>query len=369
MHCIGVDVGFGYTKATDGIRTIIFPPVISPAEKIGFRPFREERTDRQIDLLGHLSVTLGGETHFIGNLALNQGRFVYATLDRVRTQTPEFKLLFLTALSLSAESSEEPFSVVTGLPVDDFENRDILEKGFKGKFSISLSGQEVSFIVKDLTVIPQGCGAFMDLLFPGTQGDFNEAYAQGPVGIVDIGYKATDFVLMQSAEFAWRFSGSIKHGMSLIYQATISKFSDAYRGNFDLKSVEEAIPEGIIYWLGERIAIDPSLLDADFNGLAREIASWIRQQWREQKLSRILCGHMQVNFRIWGKRLGVTKVQLLDPRINVWIAAIILRHHLSQYPFWEAVGRYHFADKERQVGYAWRVYQTLLSNRGLPLSP
>lgn len=289
MRCIGVDVGFGYTKATDGIRTIVFPSVISPAVKTGLRPFREERTGRLIDLLDHLSVTLDGETHFIGNLALNQGRFVYATLDRLRTQTPEYTLLFLTALSLFSEPSGEPFSVVTGLPVDDFEDRDILEKTFQGQFSISLAGEEVSFIVKDLNVIPQGCGAFMDLLFADTQGEINEVYAQGPVGIVDIGYKTTDFVLMQSAEFAWRFSGSIKHGMSVIYQAAISKFSDVYRGNFDLKSVEEAIRDGMIHRLGERIAVDSDLLETDYHGLSQEIAAWIHERWREQKLSRIIC--------------------------------------------------------------------------------
>lgn len=289
MRYIGVDIGFGYTKATDGIRTVVFPSVISPAVKTGFRPVWEDRTDRQAFLLDHLSVTLDGGSHFVGELALRQGRFVYATLDRIRTGTPEYKLLFLTALSIFAESAGEPFSIVTGLPVDDFEDREIIEKGLKGGFSLSVAGREISFAVKELTVIPQGCGAFLDLLFADDHGDPNEAYAQGPVGIVDIGYKTTDFALMQSAEFAWRFSGSIKHGMSMIYQAAVQKFSDAYRGNFDLKSVEEAISDGMICRLGERIAVDPTLLDADFNGLAGEITSWIRQRWRDQRLSRIIC--------------------------------------------------------------------------------
>lgn len=72
-------------------------------------------------------------------------------------------------------------------------------------------------------------------------------------------------------------------------------------------------------------------------------------------------GHMQINYRIWGKRLGLTKVQLLDPHISTWAGAMILRFYLSQYPFWEAIGRYHSGDRERQIGYAWRVYEALLS--------
>ena len=73
-------------------------------------------------------------------------------------------------------------------------------------------------------------------------------------------------------------------------------------------------------------------------------------------------GHMQVNYRIWGRRLGFTKVQLLDPHINAWAGTVILRYYLSRYPFWEAVGRYHSADRGRQIRYAWRVYQALLPN-------
>lgn len=79
-------------------------------------------------------------------------------------------------------------------------------------------------------------------------------------------------------------------------------------------------------------------------------------------------GLMQINFRIWGRILGLAKTELLDPYINVWAGAIILRYYLSHYPFWEAVGRYHSIAKERKVGYAWRVYRRLLTN-GRLLSP
>jgi len=71
-------------------------------------------------------------------------------------------------------------------------------------------------------------------------------------------------------------------------------------------------------------------------------------------------GHMQINYRIWGKLLGLTKSQLLEPQINAWAGAVILRFYLSQSSFWEAIGRYHSADRSRQIGYAWRVYNALL---------
>jgi soluble lytic murein transglycosylase-like protein len=70
-------------------------------------------------------------------------------------------------------------------------------------------------------------------------------------------------------------------------------------------------------------------------------------------------GHMQVNYRVWGKRLGLTKNQLLDPFINSWAGAVILRYYLSRYSFWEAVGRYHSSNRDRQIQYSWRVYNAI----------
>jgi soluble lytic murein transglycosylase-like protein len=71
-------------------------------------------------------------------------------------------------------------------------------------------------------------------------------------------------------------------------------------------------------------------------------------------------GLMQINFRIWGRTLGLTKTELLDPYINVWTGAIILRYYLSRYDFWEAVGRYHSGSGNRQIIYSWKVYETIL---------
>lgn len=71
-------------------------------------------------------------------------------------------------------------------------------------------------------------------------------------------------------------------------------------------------------------------------------------------------GLMQINFRIWGRTLGLTKTELLDPYVNVWAGAIILRYYLSRYHFWEAVGRYHFGSGNRQIVYSWEVYETIL---------
>jgi soluble lytic murein transglycosylase-like protein len=80
-------------------------------------------------------------------------------------------------------------------------------------------------------------------------------------------------------------------------------------------------------------------------------------------------GHMQIHYNSWGHILKISKVDLLDPYINAWAGAIILRYNLTRYPFWEAIGRYHTGEKrdegsvenERQVAYAWKVYFVLIN--------
>lgn len=82
-------------------------------------------------------------------------------------------------------------------------------------------------------------------------------------------------------------------------------------------------------------------------------------------------GPMQIHYKSWGHVLKLRKVDLLDPHINVLAGAVILRHLLDRYPFWEAIGRYHAgerkkegpAEKDRQIRYAWRVYHALLNLR------
>jgi plasmid segregation protein ParM len=237
----------------------------------------------------HLTVSLDGDTRYVGNLAMHQGRFAYATLDRVRTKTKEYRFLFLTALSLLAEFPDEEFSIVTGLPVDDFSDHEWMEETFSGRFHLTVADRDVSFVIRRLTVIQQPCGTFMDLLFRDIAGTMNGPFIQGTVGIIDVGYKTTDFALIRAGEYVRKSSGSLKHGMNTIYQAAIPKFTAHYPGNWDLRSVEEALSEGIICRLGERMAIHPGLLEPEFSGLAEQIGAWVRQRWSDQKLDQIIC--------------------------------------------------------------------------------
>ena len=67
-------------------------------------------------------------------------------------------------------------------------------------------------------------------------------------------------------------------------------------------------------------------------------------------------GLMQINWAFWGKKLGVSKSELLDPKLNVLLGARILEHCLKVTgDWWQAVGMYHSPDASRQRMYVAKV--------------
>jgi|Deesub1362A_J573_1020465.scaffolds.fasta_scaffold02734_6 soluble lytic murein transglycosylase-like protein len=69
----------------------------------------------------------------------------------------------------------------------------------------------------------------------------------------------------------------------------------------------------------------------------------------------------QINCRIWCRRLGLSRFDLLDPLVNLHATARILAlAWRSSTDPWEAVGRYHSRRPRRRAAYAWKVYRAAL---------
>lgn len=70
-------------------------------------------------------------------------------------------------------------------------------------------------------------------------------------------------------------------------------------------------------------------------------------------------GYAQVSYRHWGRALGLRKADLLEPRTNLILGALILRQGMEREAGWGGVGRYHSATPHRKLFYAYRVAKTL----------
>ncbi len=65
---------------------------------------------------------------------------------------------------------------------------------------------------------------------------------------------------------------------------------------------------------------------------------------------------MQINYLWWGKKLGYTKKELLNPRINIKAGCKILRTLLDRYnSYIEAVKHYHSSNPKLNSAYLRKV--------------
>lgn len=81
----------------------------------------------------------------------------------------------------------------------------------------------------------------------------------------------------------------------------------------------------------------------------------------EQRLAtddRVAIGLMQINWRYWGKRLGRTKLELLDPETNLIYGARILKEGLRRAgSIWLRISNYHSGSFQERDRYNRLVYQ------------
>ncbi len=71
---IGVDVGFGFVKATNGTQKYVFPSVVGEASDIRFNTGMDNKS-----ILDNLIVKLDSSKCFIGQLANRQSQFTFST--------------------------------------------------------------------------------------------------------------------------------------------------------------------------------------------------------------------------------------------------------------------------------------------------
>lgn len=197
---IGVDIGFGFTKAFPG--NVIFSSVFSEQGKRQFK--------NQGDELDNLELELDGKNYFVGRLAELEGGT--GTFDR--DNIIRHKVCLLTAIALSAKENYSG-PVVLGLPVSDFHRKDQMQQ-LKGTYKIKLAGNQYTIEITEVMVFPQGGAAYFDMLL-NDDGKVISTMADQRIGIIDIGEKTLDFVMMDKMRYVNERTSSMDTGMHKAY--------------------------------------------------------------------------------------------------------------------------------------------------------
>ena len=276
---VGLDIGYGYTKAIGGDRQVVFPSIVGKAERIRY----QNELQSALGVPGEVGMALNTEEgdRFVGELALLQSRVQWTLLDRSRVEDPSARLLFLAALSEWAEQGVREFQVVTGLPVKWYADRDKLVGQLKGRHFVQReNGQRAvhRFAVRDVLVVPQPFGSLFDTIL-GEEGQIvDEALARGRLGVIDVGTFTTDYVLVDGLRYVERGSGSIATGMSKAYELIGRSLLDSFGLDLRMHQVDQAVRRGQVTIFGEVREID-WITEPVFDAIAAEVLAQAGTLW------------------------------------------------------------------------------------------
>ncbi len=278
MKPIGIDVGFGFTKAVNGKEYIIFKSIIGEYTDIQFNFALEGEEWEE-----NLQVKIGDNMFFLGELAEKQSLVRQYTLDQEKMVSEFVKILALSSLGMLVDDIDT-VGVVTGLPVGYYRRdakkiQEILQGFHKIEFLSSTGkNREKRLNIARVKVIPQPMGSVFNLLFDEKGKITNKKLINQKIGVVDIGFRTTDFVLLDHLRYIERGSSTTDNGMSKCFSLISNKLRQKTGITIELYRLYQAIFSGSIKIKGKEYNIT-NLKNRVYSHFASQIANDINRIW------------------------------------------------------------------------------------------
>lgn len=279
---IGIDIGFGFVKATDGQKQVIFPSVVGEGRNI-----RYSTGINNSNLIDNLTLQLEENDYFVGNLANRQSDIVMSTLSQNRVNSIENEILLCAALGLL-----DPLggvNIVTGLPVNEYSDKLKVKslETLRGYHRFSLNGSKYNLKVNNCKVIPQPFGTIFDQLLDDDGKILNPDYANITLGIIDIGFRTSDFAVADNLEYVDKMSSSSNIALSSAYKLIAREINAKYGITKPLYQLDQAIRKEQITINGREIDLSP-LKEKAFRLTAQNIISEVSTLWNIWEIETIL---------------------------------------------------------------------------------
>jgi plasmid segregation protein ParM len=284
MQVLGIDIGFGFTKATDGKETVIFKSIYGDANEVQF--WADFGDNSPID---HLHVTIDGKSYFIGDLAEQQSSVLSFTLDQERLVADFVRTLAVTVAGMFLKNGgtiNVPINVVSGLPIGHFkQNYERFNEVLTGHHSItyhSHNGEETTkeIYINKVRMLPQPLGTVLNLLMDENGKIINEELANQKVGVVDIGFRTTDFTILDHLRYIDRGSRTIDTGISKGFSVISNKLREKCGVSVELYRLYKAAEMGSIKMRGHGFTFT-KIRDQVYSQLAATIANDIDRLWAD----------------------------------------------------------------------------------------
>ncbi|SFV08437.1 ParM/StbA family protein [Alicyclobacillus macrosporangiidus] len=260
---LGVDLGYGWVKATDGERQVRFPALVGEAHEL---VMPEMFGSRALEYDVTIETDSGSRRVFIGELARRESRDAALNLATRKYEDADTQALWLTTLALLAKDGE-PLDVVTGLPLAHYETqrRALRQRLEETTGRVTVQGRTVDVQVRSVRVIPQAMGAMIaSLLDPVTLELRNPAWTEhgGYLLLVDVGTRTTGFVTFETQpELALvnRLSDSVDVGVHDLHVALAGVFRQRTGETPPLSDriYDELLARGEVAYGGNAVSVEP----------------------------------------------------------------------------------------------------------------
>ncbi len=281
MAVVGIDIGFGFTKAFNGRDAIAFKSIFGQATDIQYReqllgsPRAEE----------HLHVEFGGNAYFVGELAERQSNVRSFTLDQDQFISSFARIMAITALARIAERNQ-PVRVITGLPISYYRrHREEIVKLLSGKHELRVvdhTGASTDGVVQvsHVRAIPQPFGSLFNHMLNDLAEVSDKRFVQSKIGIIDVGFRTCDCTIADRTRYSERGSQTTESGISKAYATIAAKLRELTGVNVELYRLYDAVARGSIKVRGKTIDLKP-LVDEAFAKLSSSIASDVERLWAD----------------------------------------------------------------------------------------
>ncbi|MEK6806092.1 MAG: ParM/StbA family protein [Pseudomonadota bacterium] len=277
---LGLDVGFGFTKATNGREYPVFKSVVGEAADAAFA---ETLLQTRSTLGRHIEI--GGEAFYLGELAEQQSRGRGFTLDQTQFLAKYGRPLALSALTPLVESGQA-LRVVTGLPVSFFrKHKDGLTAMLQQRHTVTLiksDGQKEEKVlnIERVRVIPQPFGSMFNLMLNDLGKPTSQRFINEKIGVIDVGFRTADYSISDKTRYSERGSSSTDSGISLAFTALANSLQQQSGVNVELFRLYEAVTKGSIKIKGKRYDIT-GLVKQAFQALATKVAGEANRLWSD----------------------------------------------------------------------------------------
>lgn len=280
MQVLGLDVGFGFTKATNGRDTQIFKSVVGDAAEA---TFNEQLLPGKSAFGRHLQIN--GDIYYIGELAEQQSRGRGYTLDPTQFLAKYARTLAVSACAPLTDGSQ-PLRVVTGLPISFFRKyKDTLTQLLQQRHVVTLfkpngEKEERALNIEKVRVIPQPFGSLFNLMLNDLGKPTSQRFISEKVGVIDIGFRTADYSISDKTRYSERGSQSTDSGISVAFTAIANALQEKSGVAIELYRLYEAVTRGTIKIKGKRYDITAPVKQA-FGALATRVATEANRLWSD----------------------------------------------------------------------------------------